>query len=281
MRPFQRILHTLDLHKLSLPAFCHALKIALSAASKEEPSLLELFHCESDQPASFGQFPRVRQRLSRWGVLPEGAEKQDVVDLGLGVRKQIAQGDVGEEIALESEVREFELLVMSSHAMAGWSYFLHRSVTASAIQNTQVPGLIFPPDVAGFVNANSGDLNLSKVLLPVAASPEAWLALQAVARLLFTLQPPSGEIMLAYVGREQDFPEQQLPPLPGDWKWTRKTLSGEPVAALSAWAKDWQPDLAALASAGQQSWRDRWFGSTAEQLLKEFACPVLVAPADS
>ena len=281
MRPFQRILHPIDLDHLSVAAFSHALKIALSAASLENPALLELFHCETEQPSSFAQFPHVRGRLIRWGILPDGAEKIDVVNLGLNVRKQISQGEVGEEIALETETREFELLVMSSLARAGWSYSLHPSISASAVQTTQIPGLLFPREVTGFVNANTGQVDLTKILVPVAADPEAWPALQTVTRLLHTLRPcQPGEIMLVHVGLEKDFPEQNLPTLPEGWVWNRRTLSGEPVSALSNFAKSWEPQLASLASAGQKSWRDRWFGSTAEHLLNEFQCPVLVAPGE-
>ncbi|MFN8614191.1 MAG: universal stress protein [Vulcanimicrobiota bacterium] len=284
MQPFRRILHPIDLEHPSAAAFCHALKLALCGTGypeEKQHALLELFHCESERSALFSEFPRVRERLARWGILPENAEKQAVVDLGLSVRKQISRGEVNEEIALETEAREFELLVMSSLARAGWSYFLHRSVSASAVQNTQIPGLLFPREVEGFIQSGTGLYRLSKIMVPVASDPEAWPALQAVARLLLTLKPAEpGEVMLVHVGREKDFPDQSQPPLPEGWRWTRKTLLGEPVPTLSDCAKEWQPDLVALASAGQKSWRDRWFGSTAEQLLKEFDCPVLVAPSD-
>jgi len=281
MRPFRRILHPIDIDHLSAAAFCHALKLALCAASPEEPALLELLHCETGRQASFSEFPHVRGRLIRWGVLPVGASREDVVQLGLGVRKQIGQGEVGEEIALETETREFELLVMSCHALAGWSYFLHRSVSASAIQDTCLPGLLFPREQTGFVNANTGLLDLTKVLLPVALEPDPWPALQALARLLFTLKPPGpGEVSLVHVGREQDFPDPKLTDLPAGWTWTRRTLTGDPVAALTSFANEWGSQLTALCSAGQKNWKDRWFGSTAEQLLHELPCPVLVAPGD-
>ena len=284
MHPFHRILHPVDLEHHSLTAFCHALKLALSAAShsdRQGHALLELFHCQGEGPAFTGPFPQVRQRLERWGVLPEGSEKQAVVDLGLAVRKQVGFGQVEEEIALEVEARKFDLLVMSSLARAGWSYFLHSSISARSVQNTQVPGLLFPRAVNGFVQPNTGKLDLRKILVPVAPTPDAWPALQAVARLLLTLQPgEGGEVMLIYAGHEQDFPEHGLPPLPANWLWTRKTLAGDPVAVLSAWAREWQPDLVGLASAGQKSWRDRWFGSTAEQLFTELHCPMLVAPSE-
>ncbi|MBS2038880.1 universal stress protein [bacterium] len=284
MQPYRRVLHPIDLDHLSKPAFCHALKLALCGTGYpdgKEHALLELFHCESEKTAMFSDFPQVRERLTRWGVLPEGAAKQAVVDLGLSVRKQISRGNIEEEIALETEAREFELMVMSSQARAGWSYFLHRSISASALQNTHLPGLLLPGDVRGFIQAETGRVQLSKVMVPVAPSPEAWPALQAVARLLLTLKPSeAGEVMLVYVGREEDFPEQSQPSLPAGWGWSHKCLEGEPVAALSSWSRQWQPDLVALASAGQKNWRDRWFGSTAERLLTEIQCPALVAPSE-
>lgn len=284
MRAFQRVLHPIDLEHRSAEAFCHALMLALCATGYPHPkdsALLELFHCETDKPVSFSDFPKVRQRLIRWGVLPDGAEKQAVVDLGLSIRKQLSHGEVLEEIALETEASEFDLLVMSSQARAGTTYFLHPSTSASAVQNTQIPGLIFPLEAQGFVHTNTGSISLNRILVPITHEPDGWPALQAVARLLLTLnsgQP--GEAMLTYVGRDQEFPEYSLPTLPDGWHWTRKTLAGEPVAALGAWAQQWEPQLTAVSSAGQKSWKDRWFGSTAEHLLSQLHCPMLVAPCD-
>ncbi len=285
MRPFQRILHPIDLEHPSAEAFCHALRLALCATGhphSKDPAFLELFHCAGETPVAFADFPRVRQRLIRWGVLADGAERQEVVELGLSVRKQIARGEVVEEITLESETSQFDLLVMSSQARAGWSYFMHSSTSASAVHNTQIPGLIFPGEASGFVHPNTGDIQLDRILVPITHEPDGWPALQAVARLLSTLKPGhSGEAMLIYVGREQDFPEYSQPPLPEGWWWTRKTLTGEPVPALSAWAGEWKPQLTAVSSAGQKNWRDRWFGSTAENLLSRLKGPMLVAPCEN
>ncbi len=284
MRTYQRILHPIDLERPSAEAFCHALMLALRATGYPElkdPALLELFHCAAEVPVAFSDFPRIRQRLIRWGVLAEGAEKQEVVNLGLSIRKQIARGEVVEEIALESEASEFDLLVMSSRARAGWNYFTHPSTSASAVQNTQIPGLIFPTEALGFVHPNTGAINLNKILVPITHEPDGWPALQAVARLLLTLKPGQpGEAMLIYAGNAQDFPEYSLPPLPEGWLWTRKTLAGEPVQVIGDWAGEWEPQLTAVSSAGQKNWKDRWFGSTSEHLLRRIHCPMLVAPCE-
>ena len=267
-----------------MAAFCHALRLAVCASEhpeRKEHALLELFYCEPNERERTGPFPHVRERLYRWGVLGEEEQNEALIALGLAIRKHIARGEVGEEIMLEAESREFDLLVMSSEARIGWSHFLHGSVSVAAIHNTQVPGLVLPGEVQGFVDARTGQVDLERILVPVAETPDAWPALQAVARLLATLQPVrGGEVMMLHVGSDQDFPEQPLPPLPKGWVWTRKTLPGEPVPTLEGWASDWRPQLAALASGGQRSWRDRWFGSTAEHLLNRFACALLVAPSE-
>lgn len=200
MRPYQMILHPVDLHEISLPAFCHALKIGLCATGypatppeNRRPAMFEMLHCHTNGGGpAFARYPQVRKRLIEWGVLEPGASQQEVVDLGLSVRKQWVTGEPDEEIVRETEGRECDLLVMATHARAGWSHLLSHSVSAATLQACQVPGLLLPHDCDGFVDQQSGHLRLQRILLPVAGEPEAWPALSEAVRLLATLEPSLG-----------------------------------------------------------------------------------------
>jgi nucleotide-binding universal stress UspA family protein len=277
LNPYRRILHPTDLSNNCQPAFCHALRLALSNQGD-----LEILYCstESGEP-EFDRFPRVRQRLIRWGVLEEGASKQDVVDLGFTVRKQVVWGDPSQEIARESLERDADLMVMASHARAGWSRLLQSSVSNAAVQRAQLPGLLLPPEEEGFVNQRSGEFQLERILIPVAPEPDCWPALAAAARMAASLNPSSGTLLQVYVGSESDFPEVRCPQAPAGWTWERRLLTGEPVAELIGFAREWKPQLTAMSSQGRKSWRDHWLGSTLEQLLGQLPGPILVAPAEA
>ena len=282
MKPYRRILHPTDLSPHCPEAFAHALKIALS--SKDYPegrSGLEILHCADPDESDFRHFPRVRQRLIRWGVLPDGASQQDVVDFGLDVRKQVSWGEPSQEIAREVEEMGADLLVMASHARGGWSRFLQDSVSSHAVQESHIAGLLLPKGVGGFVNSDSGEVQLQRILIPVAPEPDAWPALEAAVRLLHTLgsSVQGGEILQVHAGLEADFPAGKCPPAPAGWEWARRLLAGKPVDAIADLAAEWQPQLAVMASQGRDSWKDRWFGSTLEKLLGRLHCPILVVPA--
>lgn len=283
VKTYQRILHPTDLSESSKFAFAHALKIALCATNQGRASL-EILHCNSgSKKKPFEEFPKVRQRLIRWGILPEGAGKREVVELGLNVLKQLNWGQPEAEIAKESEEHEADLLVMTSHARGGWSHSLQASVSSNAIQRSQVPGLLLPSEEKGFVQFGTGKLDLQRILVAVAPDPEPWPALQEAARLLLSLGkecPTAGELYQVYVGSEEDFPQSKEPTLPEGWTWKRQILSGQPVEALQRWAIEFKPDLTVMTSQGRKTWKDRWFGSTLEYLLGQLQSPILVAPTE-
>ena len=291
MKPYQRILHPIDLNEISRPAFCHALKIGLCATGypgrapdDRRPAMLEMLHCQAEgEGPPFAPFPRVRRRLQRWGVLDSGSRAEDVLNLGLSIRKRWVCGKPAAQIVRESEERHCDLLVMASHARAGWSHALEHSVSAPALQACRMPGLLLPHDCEGFVQPESGRLRLRRILIPVNSEGAAGAALEAVVRLLLTLSPSLGDIggqlMQVFVGPEAAFPEYEAPDPPPGWTWTRHVLEGPPVKALRRWASHWQPQLVAIASRGQVTWKDKWFGSTAEKLLHALQCPMLMVPA--
>lgn len=290
MKPYQSILHPVDLDEISRPAFYHALKIGLCATGypalapgNRQPALLELLHCHCNgKGPAYARFPRVRQRLAAWGILEEEASQQALADLGLSVRKQWTSGEPGQEIARESQVRHCDLLVMATHARAGWSHFLKHSISAETLQACHVPGLLLPHDCPGFVSKDGGHLRLQRILLPIAPEPAPQPALGEAVRLLLTLEPSlgnlGGELRQVFVGPQESVPETQPPDPPGGWTWSREALKGSPVSALVRLARKWKPQLAVLTSRGPRTWLERCFGSTAEQLLHELGCPVLIVP---
>lgn len=88
---FTRIFYPTDFSPASDVAFVHALKLALAS-----PTHLTIFHFarEGQEEDDAHEFPKVRETLAQWKLLPPSAPRQAVAPtLGLHVRKVEVGGD--------------------------------------------------------------------------------------------------------------------------------------------------------------------------------------------
>jgi hypothetical protein len=76
------IFHPSDFSPASEIAFVHALKIALQ--SKAKLDLMRVEPTLNPEKPYWLDFPAVRTTLARWGVLPEGIQRQDVAERRAG-----------------------------------------------------------------------------------------------------------------------------------------------------------------------------------------------------
>lgn len=75
------IFHPSDFSRGSQVAFCHALKIAILAKAQ-----LEIMHVAANEnDMHWTDFPGVRSTLARWGILPEGVTREEVIKIGVAV----------------------------------------------------------------------------------------------------------------------------------------------------------------------------------------------------
>ena len=82
----QHVFHPSDFSQASETAFAHALKAALIAKAT-----LTVLHVSPDGDRNWTEFPGVRQTLERWGLLPKGSPQSAVPELGIQVKKVVAQ----------------------------------------------------------------------------------------------------------------------------------------------------------------------------------------------
>ena len=274
MRAFRRILLATDLSRECRPAFVHALKLTLGGKGE-----LHLLHVDPERRADFGDFPRVRELLTRWGLLPADAPREAVGELGIRIFKQIEEGDPVEAIVGNAEDFEADLLVMATHARKGWSRLLVDSVSERALRQSHLPALLFPPGEEGFVDFESGALALERVLLPMVRQPDPRPAQRALARFLHTLTLNKGSVLRVHVGPDSDiFGDISPAGLPEGWHWEDRRLEGEVETELAKQAAEWRPQLSVMTSKGRSSWKDLVWGSTLERLVDRLKSPLLVLP---
>ncbi|MBL8817935.1 MAG: universal stress protein [Planctomyces sp.] len=257
-------------------AFYHALKLAL--ASK---SLLTVLHVDPDASTNWQDFPGVRETLERWKLIPEGSPGNAIAKLGIDVRKIVAEGsDPVKACVRFLEVHSADLIVLSVHQRDGIMRWLGKSVAEPIAHAAKQMTLFIPKGVPGFVSSDDGSVTLKNILIPVATQPDPRPAVEAVLRLIESLDLQGGTVTLLQVSP----PNNELPfDLPNDaaWKWNELVLNGEPAEMILQAADQINADLIVMTSEGPHGFLDGLRGSTTERVLRKAKCPVGSLPVGS
>jgi nucleotide-binding universal stress UspA family protein len=272
------VLHPTDLTVSSERAFAHALKIALAGKTK-------LYVLNADpgdgSDVEWSAFPGVRRTLARWGALPEGSARSDVgAKLGIHLDKISAhERDPVRAIVRFVDDYKSDLIVLATHGRDGLPRWLHGSVAEPAARKADIPTLFIPPGTSGFVDADSGALQLRNVLIPIDHRPRPHASVRTAERLCRTLAAFEVALHLVYVGEQGDMPAVALEG-GSPFKLARSARSGNVVDEILAAAAECHANLIVMATAGHQGFLDALRGSTTERVLRHAPCPVLAVPAD-
>ena len=264
---FQTITHPTDLSPENLPAFEHALRLAL--LNKSRFTMLNVKRV--GEGGSWDSFPEVRETMARWRFLSPVAERHDVLEqTGVAVRKfHLEADDVLDELIDFLLEEPTDLLVMASHGRAGFEALFHPSIATRLAHVTMMNTLVFGPHARAFVDSATGSHDRIKtVLVPVDHSPLANRALETLDALAHNLDV---EFDYLHVG-------DKAPVLNGE-KGLRhvRTLKGPVVDTILAEAE--HADLIALPMVGSGTLLDALRGRTTERVIREASRPVLVVPA--
>jgi nucleotide-binding universal stress UspA family protein len=263
---FDTIVHPTDFSPESLPAFEHALRLAL--LNKSQFAVLHV--SETSRKERWDSFPAVRDTLARWRLLSPDAKQEDVLaQVGIAVTKiQIREDNVLEGLSEFLLSRAPDLLVMASHGRAGFDALFNPSIAVELANATMVNTLVFGPRARGFVDSASGGHDrIKRVLVAVDHSPAANEALRTLGALAEGL---GVDFDYLHVG-------DRAPILTGEPEQRPvRTLRGPVVETILAEAE--QADLIAVPTVGRKSLLDALRGSTTERLVREATRPVLAIP---
>jgi nucleotide-binding universal stress UspA family protein len=269
---FGTIVHPTDFSESGTAAFVHALRIALSAKCK-----LYLVHvAETNEPEEQDGFPHVRATLAHWHLLDAKVASAEVANrLGLHVAKiGFAKHDPVRSLLYFLDRHATDLLVLATHGRDGIARWLQGSIAEKLSHTARVPTLFFPPNANGFVDQGTGEIHLSRVLIPVDHSPLASSALATVEDFVKLLGAEKAKIDLMHVGNNTPSITR---PVTGDPVGI-KTLTGDVVGTILQEASEQKADLIAMPTAGHNGLLDALRGSTTERVLRHAACPVLAVP---
>ena len=270
-RNFQNIMLPTDFSDASATAFAHALRIVLATKGK-----LNLVHVADT--ASFDDgFPHVRHALALWKLMDQKDPSAAVGKLGIKVTKTTS----APEAPLPSLIRFLEnqptdLIVLTTRGRDGIAQWLQGSIAERLSRRARVATLFVPANARGFVDQWSGQLRLSRILMPIDHSPSPVEAFDAARDFIRSLNQAAVHFELMHVG-------EVAPRFGGseDDRVFPVTLQhGDPVDVILATADEKQVDLIAMPTAGHHGFLDALRGSTTERVLRHAACPVLALPAD-
>jgi nucleotide-binding universal stress UspA family protein len=272
----QHVFHPSDFSAASDIAFAHALKVALTVKAT-----LTIFHVSPDQEEHWTEFPGVRQTLEQWGILPKDSPKAAVPQLGIAVKKVIAQGKDPVKSVLDFlELHPCDLIVLATQQDEGQVLWLENSVAKPLARESHQMTLFIPAGVEGFVSLQDGTVSLKNILIPVAQVPKAQPAIQAAVRIAEQLDCSAGQFTVLNVGDDREMPEVSCPMVPG-WEWTKVSQKGDITQVILQTARGMEADLIVMSTEGRRGFLDALRGSTSEQVLQQCACPLLAIPTHS
>lgn len=275
MLPFRLIFHPTDFSASDRAAFAHAVKLACLVQGE-----LTMMHVDPTvERKDFEDFPRIRPLLARWGILPEGSAKEDVRKLGVQIKRIRAVADDATGAILQQlTAHPTELLVLSTHQREGLARLTHHAVAEPLSRGSHARTLFVPTGVEGFVSAETGRTNLTRVLIPLAHKPHPQPAIDLAASLASTLDSEKVLFELVHIGKEANPPKITHPERPG-WTWNTLVAKGDPVEWILAAGADFDVDLIVMTTEGHTSLFDLLRGSTTERVVRGARCPLLAIPA--
>lgn len=270
-----RIFHPTDFSPASEVAFAHALKLALAIRGA-----LTMFHLarEAEAGDDLHEFPRVRETLTQWGLLPPGSLREAVSALGLHVRKVEVGGDDPTDVILKYlGSHHADLIVLATHQRSGVARWLYREVAMPVMRRSALAALFVPPGVDGFVDFNTGEVRLRRILLPIDQHPHPRHVLPMLPAMVRAFHPGPVDVELLHVGTAATMPRVHPPEVDG-WTWTTQLMEGDVVEGILRTAAAGPADLVVLTTEGRRGFLDALRGTTTERVVRGARCPVLALP---
>ena len=271
------IFHPSDFSREGIPAFAHALKLAVAAQGR-----LTILHADAaGDEVHWSEFFKVRPMLERWGVIPPHSARSAVADLGVSVEKIATLHKYPVDSILKYLGRNpHDLIVLATHQHDGLERWLHRSIAEPVARGAGEMTLFIPHGREGFVAAADGRVNLGNVLIPVDHMPDSQMAVRMAYEVAELLGCRDTVFTLLHVGKAEDFPPVKIP---GDdaARWRRLAHEGTVETVITEAAGRLHARLIVMATMGHHGFLDALRGSTTERVVRAAGCPVLAVPADA
>lgn len=268
------IVHPTDFSPEADRAFAHALRLAI-----HNHGHLTLLHAaQHDEEVSWEQFPSVRETLTRWGLLKEGAARSEVAKLGIQIEKGIGQAHLVSALEQILTRRAIEMLVLATEGRVGFSRLLAPSLAEKAARTLKVPTMFVPARGRDCVSLADGTVTMDQVLVPVCSDLPVAGAIERALRAAHAFGHARTKLTLLHVGDEADF--DRLPAIESPYPLERMVRKGDVVEAILRAAEETTANLVVMLTEGVHGLSEQISGTRTEQVVREAPCPVLSVPAE-
>jgi nucleotide-binding universal stress UspA family protein len=156
----RNVFHPSDFLPSSEVVLAHALKIALLRKAG-----LDVMHVASDGNVEWPELAGVRPMLERWGLLPPGSRRADVITLGIHVRKVMAvHRNPVRAVLTYLASNPTDLIVLGARQEEGRMRWLQTSVAQPISEGAGAMTLFIPEGQHGFVSRQDGSISLASIL---------------------------------------------------------------------------------------------------------------------
>jgi nucleotide-binding universal stress UspA family protein len=274
MRPLDHVLLATDLNGSSLPAWLHALRLAVASHAR-----LDVVHVQlPGREAPWSVLPGPRDLLVRWGVLGPDDDVHAFERLGVHVGAHaLASLEFEAPIALFLHQHPPDLMVVGTRARKGFGRLQVPSLAEELARTAQVSTLFVPVDARPFVDERTGAVTLRHVLVPAGTQEDLDVALPAALRLVDAYGAVHVTIHVVHVGDRATaprLPDLDDPRIELALDVRHGPLDREIVDAILGT----DADLCVMATRGHDSLADVLRGSHTEIVVRHAACPVLAVP---
>jgi nucleotide-binding universal stress UspA family protein len=263
------LLHPTDFGPANGLALAHAVALSFKVGGR-----LTLLHVRGEDepgPTRNGLAP-ITDLLVKWGRLGAHERFADLKPrFGVDARfVDVPARSIWEGLHEHIEAQPTDLAVLATTALSGLSYWFAGSVSRRALRQAEAMILFVREGQRGFIDPETGDFHLKRVLIPHDGRTPIEPALTRAARLLDALGLPL-EKRLLHIG------DATPPDSPKDIPIT--LAHGPVVETILHNAQSFKADLIVMPTPGRRGLLSRFRNSVSAAILDDGRWPVLSVPA--
>lgn len=269
------VLHPTDLSQASERAFHHALAIAIRSGSQ-----FTLLHAVGRRATdNWVDFPSVRSKLSQWRAagtiagLEEGTRRASVSKIEVDIRDPVAAS------MQYIDRHSVDMIVMATTGRRGLARLVRAPHAERLARESKIMTLFIPEGGRSFVAADTGEVTLGRILVPVDPATDPRPAMVRAVDSATLLDDPSLEITLLHVGEGQEMSVTDVPDLPF-CRWNALQRSGDVVEQILGVAGEIEADAIFMTTTWGKAGFGKVTGAVTEGVLAGAPCPVATVPVE-
>jgi nucleotide-binding universal stress UspA family protein len=267
------VLHPTDGSEASLSAFFHALAITAHRGAE-----LTLLHSRGRRATdNWAGFPGVRDTLSEWRARGTTRRIEDRIRQSRIHKYVVEDRNPVSASMTHIERNRIDMIVMATGGRSRLARLVQPSLAEKLARRSRLFTLFVPHGCRPFVDGDSGELTLKRVLLPIDPGTDARPAMIRALRAAELLQDPDFEITLLHVGEGDEAVVEDLPQLPF-CRWSAVRRSGRPADQILSVADEQSADAIYMSTSWSSPSLGRAEGGVTEAVLHEAGCPVAAVP---